>query len=192
MEYYFDESTFRELLAMMHHDKYEQDEIHRMRVDLSWTGDFSGQSRAVLIVMGGLDNKETILKNTLGFITGHIQSLYEEMLGAMLSLFSSMGADITKSNVVKTLSDMNAIREKEDFLPRIHINLDDIKEDIAVFSIFLQLRNSMNFNAPEGCEFVFDHNTLLFWGDENPGEHIWDYNAEFWGEVNGVKCEFSL
>ena len=29
-------------------------------------------------------------------------------------LFSSMGADITKSNVVKTLSDMNAIREKED------------------------------------------------------------------------------
>ena len=87
---------------------------------------------------------------------------------------------------------MNAIREKEDFLPRIHINLDDIKEDIAVFSIFLQLRNSMNFNAPEGCEFVFDHNTLLFWGDENPGEHIWDYNAEFWGEVNGVKCEFSL
>ena len=33
MEYYFDESTFRELLAMMHHDKYEQDEIHRMRVD---------------------------------------------------------------------------------------------------------------------------------------------------------------
>lgn len=187
MKYRFDETAFNELMDIRKHEKYEEDETHRMRIHMSWNGEFSGQSCPVLMIMGQSEGKEAILKNTLGFITGHIQILYEEMLKAMLPVFGTMGIGIrTDKGLVKSMADLHFAREPKDFIYRIHINPDDVKDDIGIFSLFLWLRS--DYGAPEnGCEFVFDHEKLLFWGDGNTGEHIYDYNSDFWG---GGQCEF--
>ena len=67
------------------------------------------------------------------------------------------------------------------------IKLDDEKGDIAVFSLLTQLR--YEYHAPEdGCEFVFDHDKVIFWGDGNMGQHLFDYTDDFWG---GTGCEFT-
>ncbi len=68
----------------MRHEKYEQYEKYRVRIPLKWGGEYPGHSKAILNAISFRDGQEALLKNTLGFITGHIQTLYEETLEAML------------------------------------------------------------------------------------------------------------
>ena len=107
---------------------------------------------------------------------------------AMLPVFGPAGVGSeTEHGVVKTLADLHKARSEQDFIRTIQINLNDVKDDIAVFSFISQLE--YEYEAPEdGCEFVFDHDRLLFWGDGNTGDHIFDYADKFW---NGSRCEFT-
>lgn len=173
---------------MMRHEKYNRAEKYQVRIDLQWDGAYSGHSQAILQVIQFREEKEELLRNTLGFITSHIQTLYETTLDAMLPVFGSTGVgSCTEYGVVKTLADLHNARMGPDFIDWIAINLDDVKDDIAVFSFTTRLK--YEYEAPEdGCEFVFDHDRLLFWGDGNMGNHIYDYADEFWG---GSNCEFT-
>ena len=187
MIYFYDKSKFLEHLAIMCHEQYRQQEKYRVRIDLQWGGLYSGHSQEDLNAIGFQKGQEELLRNTLGFVTEHIHILYEEMLKAMLPVFGATGVgENTEAGVVKTLEDLHNARMAMDFINTLQINLNDVKEDIGVFSLILRLR--YEYDAPEdGCEFVFDHDRLLFWGDGNTGNHIYYYADEI---RDGVNCEF--
>ena len=188
MIYPYDEAAFQNHLAIMRHEKYERFEKYRVRIKLKWDGPYSGRSQAILCAIGFQEGREELLKNTLGFVTGHIRTLYETSLETMLPVFGPAGVGSeTEHGVVKTLADLHNARSEQDFIRTIQINLKDVKDDIAVFSFISELE--YEYEAPEdGCEFVFDHDQLLFWGDGNTGDHIFDYADKFW---NGSRCEFT-
>ena len=169
MTYPYDETKFREHLEMLHHPKYNRDEAHQLRLELSWGGDYPGSSTAIVELLSPWEGKEELLRNTLGFITGNIRALYEETLRAMLPVFGSAGVgEETESGVVKTLADLHRARDEQDCIRFVFLKPDDVKEDIAVFSLLTQLR--YEYHAPEdGCEFVFDHNKVIFWGGRQHG-----------------------
>lgn len=179
MIYPYDETKFQEHLAIMHHEKYKRSEEYHVWINLQWDGPYSGHSQAILQTIGFQEGREELLKNTLGFVTGHIRTFYETSLEAMLPVFGStwVGSN-TEHGVVKTLEDLHNARSEEDFIRMIQINLNDVKGSIAVFSFISLLK--YEYEAPEdGCEFVFDHDQLLFWGDGNTGDHIYNYADEF-------------
>ena len=187
MVYPYDEALFQQHLAVLRHPRYNRYEGHCLRLDLSWGGEYPGQSTAILQLLSPWEGREELLQNTLGFITGNIQALYEETLKVMLPVFGSTGVgEETESGVVKTLGDLHNAREPQDVIRFVSIKPDDVKGDIAVFSLLTQLR--YEYHAPEdGCEFVFDHDRVIFWGDGNMGQHLYDYDSDFWG---GTGCEF--
>lgn len=187
MTYSYDIAKFQEHLANMRHEKYGRRDEYEVRLDLQWGGKYPGHSRAIMAAIGFQRGQEELLRNTLGFVTSHIQVLYEEALKAMLPVFGPAGVGSnTRSGVVKTLEDLHRARSEMDCIRLLQINLNDVKDDIGAFSLKLQLK--YEYDAPEsGCEFVFDHDKLLFWGDGNMGNHIYDYADEIWG---GVNCEF--
>lgn len=189
MIYPYDMAKFQEHLAVMHHERYGRDNNHIVQIKLQWAGKYAGQSWATLEVIGFQSSQEKLLQNTLGFITNNFQTLYEQALSAMLPVFGPAGVgSCTENGVVTTLMDLHKARFEEDFIHTLQINLSDVKDDIAIFSFLLRLK--FEYEAPEnGCEFVFDHDKLLFWGDGNTGNHIYDYADEFW---NGVNCEFLI
>lgn len=188
MEYFYDEAKFREHLDMLRHPQYNRHEKYRLRLKLRWDGDYSGSSTAIVELLSPWEGKEELLRNTLGFITGNIQALYEETLRAMLPVFGPAGVGAeTERGVVKTMEDLHEARDSQDCIRIVLIKLDDEKGDIAVFSLLTQLR--YEYHAPEdGCEFVFDHDKVIFWGDGNMGQHLFDYADDFWG---GTGCEFT-
>ena len=189
MIYPYEDTKFQEHLAIMHHEKYKRSEEYHVWINLQWDGPYSGHSQAILQTIGFQEGREELLKNTLGFVTGHIRTLYETSLEAMLPVFGStwVGSN-TEHGVVKTLEDLHNARSEEDFIRMIQINLNDVKGSIAVFSFISLLK--YEYEAPEdGCEFVFDHDQLLFWGDGNTGDHIYNYADEFW---KGSRCEFTV
>lgn len=192
MKYYFmvypyDMAKFQEHLAIMRYEKYQRDNNHEVQIKLQWAGKYPGQSQATLEAIGFQSSQEKLLKNTLGFITSNIQTLYEQALSAMLPVFGPAGVgSCTENGVVTTLMDLHKARFERDFIPKLQINLNDMKDDIAIFSFILRLK--YEYEALEdGCEFVFDHDKLLFWGDGNMENHIYDYADEI---RNGVNCEF--
>ncbi|MDE7325998.1 MAG: hypothetical protein K2N63_06965 [Lachnospiraceae bacterium] len=187
MKYPYDEKKFQKHLAIMHHEKYEQYEKYRVRINLKWGGEYPGHSHAILIPIGFHDGREELLRNTLGFITGNFQTLYEKTLEAMLHVWACGSGKPNRKRGVKSLADLHEVRAEQDFIRLVQINLNDVKDDIAVFSFISELKYK-EYDVPEdGCEFVFDHDRLLFWGDGNMGEHIFDYGNEFW---KGKNSEF--
>ena len=188
MKYPYDEKKFQKHLAIMRHEKYQQYEKYRVRINLKWGGEYPGHSQAILTPIGFQDGREELLRNTLGFITGNFQTLYEKTLEAMLQVFGSAGVGSrTENGVVKSLADLHEARAEQNFISLVQINLDDVKDDIAVFSFISELKYEEYETPEDGCEFVFDHDRLLFWGDGNMGEHIFDYGNEFW---KGRNSEF--
>ena len=187
MTYPYDEAKFQEHLAMLRHPKYKRDDAHQLRLDLRWDGDYPGESTAIVELLSPWEGKEELLRNTLGFITGNIGALYEATLAAMLPVFGPAGVGSnTEQGPVKTKADLHKARDPQDVIRMVFIKPDDVKGDIAVFSLLTQLR--YEYEAPEdGCEFVFDHNKVIFWGDGNMGQHLYDYADDFWG---GTECEF--
>lgn len=187
MEYPYSEAEFQACIAMLRHPQYKRREKYQVRLDLAWDGVYPGRSQAIMEIIGPWAGKEELLRNTLGFITGNIRTLYEETLKAMLPVFGPAGVGAeTEHGVVKTLADLHNARDPQDVIRSVFIKPDDVKGDIAVFSLITQLR--YEYHAPEdGCEFVFDHDKVIFWGDGNMGEHLYDYNSDFWG---GTGCEF--
>ena len=162
MTYPYDEAKFQEHLAMLRHPKYKRDDAHQLRLDLRWDGDYPGDSTAIVELLSPWEGKEELLRNTAG-----------------------VGSN-TEQGPVKTKADLHKARDPQDVIRMVFIKPDDVKGDIAVFSLLTQLR--YEYEAPEdGCEFVFDHNKVIFWGDGNMGQHLYDYADDFWG---GTGCEF--
>ena len=187
MTYPYDEAKCQEHLAMLRRPQYRRDDAHQLRLGLRWGGDYSGESTAIVELLSPWEGKEELLRNTLGFITGNIGALSEATLAAMLPVFGPAGVGAnTERGPIKTKADLHEARDKQNCIRWVLIKPDDVKEDIAVFSLLTRLR--YEYEAPEdGCEFVFDHNKVIFWGDGNMGQHLYDYADDFWG---GTGCEF--
>ena len=140
MTYPYEEAKFQEHLAMLRHPQYERDEAHQLRLDLRWDGDYPGESTAIVELLSPWEGKEELLRNTLGFITGNIGALYEATLAAMLPVFGPAGVGSnTEQGPVKTKADLHKARDPQDVIRMVFIKPDDVKGDIAVFSLLTQL-----------------------------------------------------
>ncbi|NMM63565.1 hypothetical protein HBE96_12945 [Clostridium sp. P21] len=130
-----------------------------------------------LIISGFNEKKETIVKNTLSFISENFNSIYENMLKTLVKTFKNWDIydnDNKEDYYVKTEEDLDKMRYDGNFIDTIIINCNELENEFAYYSFKFQF-NYCRFGYDDGAEVVMYKDKVIFWADGNSMEYIYTF-----------------